>query len=113
YQAPSRRVAGNIIAHPLLVFAGQGEGFDPLDEWVVNGDGGVSKITTPGNGPLPRANMSVAYNPDLDEYWMYGGRVGSQLPTAALFRYSADSGYSNIEQLDIGSRFGPASAYDE
>jgi hypothetical protein len=111
---PERRVSPTLTWRgDLLLFGGEGEGTEPSDQWIVRGDGGVESIMLPGTSPLPRAQFAIAYNPDLDEYWGYGGRVGNLRPNAALYRLKGDAGFTQMpEDLLVEPRFGQTTVYD-
>lgn len=115
---PTRRAAGNITSRdPLQFFGGEDENSAGVfDEWRLPGDGGVAPIPARGGRPWPRANMSIVYNPDLNEHWLYGGRVGSLLPNPALYRLD-EVGFRAMDHNDpLGvpqpPRWGAAAAYD-
>ncbi|MBL8952207.1 MAG: hypothetical protein JNK82_15600, partial [Myxococcaceae bacterium] len=116
--APARRSAGNVTSSdPLQFFGGEDENAAPLtDEWQLASDGGASRLAARPGSPWPRATMSQVFNPDLNEHWFYGGRVGNLLPVAALYRLS-DAGFTELEDLDPRGvphdpRWGAAAVYD-
>ncbi len=117
YDVPARRVAGNVLPRGPMMLGGQSESSNaagwPTDIWRIEPDGGATRVNVPGFTPLPLANMTVTYNPDLDEYWMYGGRRASLLPTPALYRYKLDGGFTFIDQFDVNPRWGHSAAWDE
>ncbi len=112
--APIRRAAANVTSRePLQLFGGEDENTAGLmDEWRLPGDGGIVSLGTRTGTPWPRSNMSSVYNPDLDEHWLYGGRVGNLLPNPELYRLTTDAGFLVMDQFPEAPRWGAAAAYD-